>query len=266
MTQETSRLHISYPSRGQTDYYGAYRDGMDAIDSLLFTGIANENLFVLGGGTVSWVSDQFTFTGAISFITSAFGARQEALPDSLNVPPGYYVYADVDPATSSSGSSVGFVVDSQVPVNPASLALAYHDPVTGLLYFRTGLVLSPGGFVTTGLTPVPGSPWSELLQTVGATTAITTSYPCPATPTRFRVTVTAQCVASGENAVWEYSFMVRTLSGVASVGPAGIQNDFTDASVAWTVTPVVSATSLNVSVTGEAAKTIDWTCTITRVP
>jgi hypothetical protein len=60
--------------------------------------------------------------------------------------------------------------------------------------------------------------------------------------------------------------MVRTLSGVASVGPAGIQNDFTDASVAWTVTPVVSATSLNVSVTGEAAKTIDWTCTITRVP
>jgi hypothetical protein len=93
------------------------------------------------------------------------------------------------------------------------------------------------------------------------------SYAIDTPATWLQVTVTASCVVSGEYGVWVFSMMIYSVGPTAFIGPAGIQNDFTDAPIAWSVLiNPGTAPAIQILVTGEAGKSIDWVSVMKVVP
>jgi len=87
------------------------------------------------------------------------------------------------------------------------------------------------------------------------------------TPAKWlQVTVTATATATSEYGVWVFSFMAYSDATDLYIGPAGIQNDFTDAPGAWSVSFTPSSLDLQIDVTGELGKSIDWVSVIKVVP
>jgi hypothetical protein len=78
------------------------------------------------------------------------------------------------------------------------------------------------------------------------------------TPYRIRALVKGYNAAGPEFGVFDLTCMGYIVSGTASVGPAGVQNDFTDSPVGWSATIVSTGSNFGVQVTGVAATTIDW--------
>lgn len=76
--------------------------------------------------------------------------------------------------------------------------------------------------------------------------------------------VTARDTGGTKRAVYEKTVMAyRQSAGVATLGGAGVQSNFTDeTTAAWDATFTVSSNNLLVSVTGEASTTINWACTL----
>lgn len=112
----------------------------------------------------------------------------------------------------------------------------------------------------------------DTVQTTDATTtflgSIGPSFIPEDSPAKWlQVTVTATCTATSEYATWVFSVLVYAVVNLASFGPAGIQNDFTDAPGAWSVSiSPGTGPSVDVIVTGEALKTIDWVSVMRVVP
>jgi hypothetical protein len=66
-----------------------------------------------------------------------------------------------------------------------------------------------------------------------------------------------------KRAVYVRTVMAYREGGSATLGAGGVQDDFTDETTAgWDGTFTVSSNDLRVSVTGEAATTINWACVL----
>jgi len=89
----------------------------------------------------------------------------------------------------------------------------------------------------------------------------------PSAPAKWlQITVTATEATTSEYGVWVFSLMIYSDLTNMYIGPAGIQNDFTDAPGAWSVSIAPNLLDLEITVTGEVGKSIDWVSVMKVVP
>ena len=174
MANETPRMKITYPAIGEGNYFDNYQAGMNDIDAGIFATWSAINTIPSGGGTVTWdlVGSDYTltWTSPIAFQTPAFGSAQSVASGSItNIPKGLLIYTDLSYGATTGSTALTFTVASQVPVDTASLAFAWHNPVTDQLHFATGLVLALGD-TATGIQPQGGGGGGSISVTDGTTT------------------------------------------------------------------------------------------------
>ena len=119
--------------------------------------------------------------------------------------------------------------------------------------------------------------FSAITRLLGQQDTTTTSNATPAvidalsllpnSPAKWlQITVTATEATTSEYGVWVFSLMIYSDATDMYIGPAGIQNDFTDAPGAWSVSIAPNSLDLEITVTGELGKSIDWVSVMKVVP
>lgn len=173
MANETPRMKITYPAIGEANYFDNYQAGMNDIDAGIFAAWSAINTIASGGGTLTWdlVGSDYTltWTSLIAFHTPAFGSTQSIASGSVIIPQGLSIYTDIAFGATAGSTALTFTVASQLPVDTASLAFAWHNPTTNQLHFATGLVIALGGSAT-GVQPQGGGGGGSITVTDGSTT------------------------------------------------------------------------------------------------
>ena len=176
MTEQTSRLAITYPSEQQQPFFDDFQQGMTEVDSLHFAHLDALNTQLFGGGNVTWNGasasplDQFSFSSNIIFISPSYGsvATWSQTESPVTIPLGNFLVALLNRGTLTSyalskfESSAGaddptIIVTDKVPVDSAGRAqvIAYHAQ-DGKLYIPTGLTIGANATSTEGLRPAGG--------------------------------------------------------------------------------------------------------------
>lgn len=173
MSKETKRFKIPYPSRSEDDYYETFVDGMSALDSCVFADFEHRNHIFHGGEEISWfeVGSDWTlsWTEDIGVQSPAFGQYITLGPDTgpVVVPPGYFLYLTV-PRGPTKAVEIGLAeTASQIPINNATMTLAWHNPANNKLIWRTGLVIEPNSVVNNGVFPI-----TEVTYVAGDATSV----------------------------------------------------------------------------------------------
>ena len=156
MAESTPRFAISYPTEHEQPFYSSFKQGILAIDSLLFSDFEGRNVVGYGGGTIAWDagdSNELSFTSDIVFVSPTFGQilTWASSESPIVIDPGHFLVfaltrgSTVPVALSSGGGSPSVITTSSVPISSQSHVVAYHDPVSGDLIFFNGLQLADSG-------------------------------------------------------------------------------------------------------------------------
>lgn len=181
---------------------------------------------------------------------------------------------------------VKFVIDATLITEAEEYVRLRYIPSSGLR-----LVAAGERNDLLGTIPVDASPsgWSNdlnrsllilsesITQLLGQQNTTTTS---DATPTfidllsllpntsakQLQITVTSTSAATSEYGILVFSLMIYSDATDMYIGPAGIQNDFTDVPGAWSVSIAPNLLDLEITVTGELGKTINWVSVMKVTP
>jgi len=231
MANETPRMKITYPAIGEGNYFDNYQAGMNDIDAGIFATWSAINTIPNGGGTLTWAlvgpDYTLTWTSLIAFQTPAFGSTQSIASGSIEIPKGLLIYTDLSYGATTGSTALTFTVASQVPVDTASLAFAWHNPVTDQLHFATGLVLALGD-TATGIQPQGGGGGGSISVT---DTSVTVN---PATTLTFTAGAVAINDAGGGNAEAQVQLTTKfVVSADGSTFYSSIQTAIYDAHTLW---------------------------------
>lgn len=160
MSNETDRLKVPYPSKTEDAYYDTFERGFQAIDACVFADFEHRNCILHGGDELSWTTSasgmSLTWTEDIAIQSPAFGQKVAMGTDlgPVIIPSGYFLYLTV-PRGPTEAVEIGLAeTASQIPINNATMSLAWHNPENSKLIWRTGLVMNPDSVVNNGVFPI----------------------------------------------------------------------------------------------------------------
>lgn len=142
---ETQKMHVPFPEDGDTAWYDQFRDGtMAALDAALYAAREDRNLFLVGGGMMSFVTEIFAWSAVMRLISfqNAFGWTIN--PHSLTVLDGQIVFAVIARGPETNNIVMLQVGYPPVPFTSANNAIVICVRLGDRLYFRNGLVLIDG--------------------------------------------------------------------------------------------------------------------------
>lgn len=163
MSETTSRMNYTYPSRDEDPWYDSFESLVTALDSSTFAHREDRSLVFAGGGTLSWTvaTSTFTWDDTIQIASTISGRRISISANSLTLTDGQILYLDLT-RQPLSNISTSFQVANQLPSTNNACAVAVR--IGGVVYFRTGISLTDGA-TSTGIAPVPsaggGGPGSD---------------------------------------------------------------------------------------------------------
>lgn len=94
----TSKLDLLYPTEGQPQWYSIFSSLMNTMDSNLWVAIENTNLFLSGGGTVTFTSGTGTLEWDEDFVLiSTLSGGEITIPAGslASIADGEVVYVEV---------------------------------------------------------------------------------------------------------------------------------------------------------------------------
>lgn len=163
MSETTSRMNYTYPSRDQDPWYDDFQSLVNALDSSTFAHREDRSLVFTGGGTLSWTLGTSTLTWTdIIRIASTISGRQITIgANSVVLNDGQILYLELT-RQPLQNISTSFLTANQLPSTNNACAVAVR--IGGVVYFRTGISLTDGA-TSPGIAPVPsaggGGPGSD---------------------------------------------------------------------------------------------------------
>lgn len=140
---ETPRLAIQYPDEGEDPFFVKIKSFFESVDTHLFASMADRNLFLRGGGVVSFNSATgvVTWGSNIRLFDYPSGLRLTVLASSLTLQDGECAFIDTGRSISEN-ITVTTSVASLVANGPGKIVLFFRDG--NRVIFRNGVVLTAG--------------------------------------------------------------------------------------------------------------------------
>jgi hypothetical protein len=141
----TPRLGLQYPDEGQDPFFGIIKSFFEGLDSFIQSCVADRNLFLRGGGTVSFNSGtgQISWSAALELWDLQSGFRyQIAGPGTVTLADGAFAYIDVNRVLTQT-----LTINLQVAQNlntpgAGKIVVVFRNGTK--VVFRNGIVLDAG--------------------------------------------------------------------------------------------------------------------------
>ena len=163
MSETTSRMNYTYPSRDEDPWYDSFESLVTALDSSTFAHREDRSLVFAGGGTLSWTvgTSTLTWDDTVQIASTISGRRISVSANSLTMADGQILYLELT-RQPLQNISTSFQVADQLPSTNNACAVAVR--LGGVVYFRTGISLTDGS-TSPDIAPVPsaggGGPGSD---------------------------------------------------------------------------------------------------------
>lgn len=140
---ETARLAIQYPDEGEDPFFVKIKSFFESVDTHLFANMADRNLFLRGGGVVSFNSATgvVTWGSNLQLFDFPSGLRISVLASSITLQNGQCAFIDTGRSISEN-VTVTLNAASLVANGPGKIVLFFRDG--NRIIFRNGAVLTAG--------------------------------------------------------------------------------------------------------------------------
>jgi len=147
MTANSPRMGWPYPAREDDPWYDGFEDFVQADDASGFAHREDRNLFITGGGTLSWDAGTgvLTWTEAIQLVSPTTGFLLGIAADSVTIENGEVLYA-VLVRQALEARTLTKAIANSVPSNDNAFMLCVR--IGNNLHWRNGLVMSSGSSVS----------------------------------------------------------------------------------------------------------------------
>jgi hypothetical protein len=150
MPASSPRLSIQYPSSADQQWHPIFRSMVEQIDAWLNASVEDRNLFLYGGGSISFTAStgELTFTDDLFLVTPSTGAQQRITTDHspVTLRPSGAMWVMSVTRSSSGARDVTPTVVRQVAPTTGNVLVAYRSG--DAVYFRNGVVVRDGDTVT----------------------------------------------------------------------------------------------------------------------
>lgn len=153
MALETDRIKLPYPTERSKSWYATYVQFVQQLDAALFASREDRNIFLLGGGTLTWNASTSTLTwsAAIQIVSPHIGSIGSLASGSLVITAGRFASVELTRYADANYSLTATAVTT----------LEASDNILGLLYrsgntlvWRNGLMMDDG--YSGSLSPIQG--------------------------------------------------------------------------------------------------------------
>lgn len=182
----TPRLSIQYPDENQDPFWTTFVSMVESIDSLLYSNMADRNLLLKGGGTLSFNTgtNEITWSADLKLIDYISGLTVTVLASSLTIEDGEAAYIDIPRVLSQSITSA-LSVSPSVGLGEGKIVLFARSG--DKIIFRSGAILSAAQSSSL-LTDGPGGDTRVGTQAFAASNSETVTFSQPYADTNYRVT------------------------------------------------------------------------------
>lgn len=146
MTANSPRMGWPYPAREDDPWYDGFEDFVQADDASGFAHREDRNLFITGGGTLSWDAGTgvLTWTEAIQLVSPTTGFLLSIAADSVTIENGEVLYATLV-RQALEARTLTKAIATSVPSNDNAFMLCVR--IGNNLHWRNGLVMPSGSSV-----------------------------------------------------------------------------------------------------------------------
>lgn len=146
------RLGLQYPDEGDDPYFDRISSFFAGLDTFIFANMADRNMFLWGGGTLSFnsTSGAVTWTSPLLLIDLVSGFSVTIAASTITLADGQCAYVDTD--RSLSGNVTALLTAAAFVGNGAGKIAVFLRKGTKLV-FRNGLVFqagNSGSFIESG--------------------------------------------------------------------------------------------------------------------
>lgn len=150
MPASSPRLSIQYPSTADLQWHPIFRSMVEQIDAWLNASVEDRNLFLYGGGSISFTAStgELSFTEDFFLVTPSTGSQQRISADvsPVTLRPSGAMWIMSVTRSSTAAREVTPTVARQIPPATGSVLVAYRSG--DAVYFRNGVVVRDGATVT----------------------------------------------------------------------------------------------------------------------